>query len=130
MYVVSSDCMSRAIAALMHLAKQSSLYQYMGGVSVREKPSELGRALYSLNVRAVNTRYKHVKERVPAYRFSIEATGTLVTNYKALCCLRYQCLEGEKIESEPLFQEMDKAVGLIARRIVEDLPAFQAAPWG
>ena len=54
-------------------------------------------------------------------------TGRAVQSYPA--CLLYQCYEG-KVHESRLYDELNRAAGELAQRIVQDLPEYDKASWG
>jgi hypothetical protein len=49
--------------------------------------------------------------------------------FKAIHCLLYQCDEGKVHETRP-YEELNRAAGELAQRIVQDLPEYDMAAWG
>src|SRR5207248_8291538 len=91
-----------------------------------EQLDQLGNELYALNQRAVQLRYGDVQE-VPAFRF-LPSNCSPIQRYKSLCCLIYQCSEGD-IPETPLYQRMRDRADAMAREIVSHLPEYDQAIW-
>jgi hypothetical protein len=66
---------------------------------------------------------------LPQFVFEKWADAAPVEQFKAMCCLLYQCSEG-KVPNTPLYGELNRAAGELAQRIVEDLPEYYKASWG
>ena len=96
----------------------------------KEAGIKIGRKLFLLNRRALRARYgcgTHL--RVPEFVFERWADATPVQQFKAMSCLLYQCHEGNVHESR-LYDELNRAAGELAQRIVQDLPEYDRASWG
>jgi hypothetical protein len=96
----------------------------------KEAGSKIGRKLFLMNRRALSTRYgcgNHL--RLPEFVFEKWADATPVQQFKAMSCLLYQCHEG-KVHESRLYDELNRAAGELAQRIVQDLPEYEKAPWG
>lgn len=128
-YIVTEETMRRCVAAIVdnvaylhHVAPQLASMAYA--------PEELGAALFAMNAYAVAQRYPGHNETAPVYVHGRARCdkSTKITALKSLECLRYQCSEGDTV-SQPLYLELDAAIGALARQIVHSLPAYKAAPW-
>jgi hypothetical protein len=96
----------------------------------KEAGSKIGRKLFLMNRRALRTRYgcgDHL--RFPEFVFVRWADATPVEQFKAMSCLLYQCHEG-KVHESRLYDELQRAAGELAQRIVQDLPDYGKASWG
>jgi hypothetical protein len=96
----------------------------------KEAGTKIGQKLFLMNRRALCARYglgDHL--RVPEFIFEKWADATPVQQFKAISCLLYQCCEG-KVPNSPLYDELNRAVGELAQRIVQDMPEYQKASWG
>ena len=96
----------------------------------KEAGTNIGKKLFLLNRRALRARYgcgDHL--RLPEFVFERWADATPVQQFKAMSCLLYQCHEGEVHESR-LYDELNRAAGELAQRIVQDLPEYDKASWG
>ena len=90
----------------------------------------IGQKLRKANLDALNARYGEDDESALfTYKFTASLTTTKVEAAKAAHCLRYQCSEGDVMESET-----GKMIELICRSfdsaVVHSLPEYDAAPWG
>jgi hypothetical protein len=96
----------------------------------KETGTNIGRKLFLLNRRALRARYG-CGEHLGLHEFVFEkwADATPVQQFKAMSCLLYQCHEGKAHESR-LYNELNRAAGELAQRIVEDLSEYDKAPWG
>ena len=87
---------------------------------------EQGQRLWTLNVRAVDSRYEE-RNAVNLYHHST-ALCSKAQALKSLRCYLYQCSEGGVPET-PLFKALDTLSGDLALEIVGDLPEYAAAQW-
>jgi hypothetical protein len=96
----------------------------------KEAGTKIGRKLFLLNGRALRARYgcgEHL--RLPEFVLERWADATPIEQFKAMRCLLYQCCEG-KVPNTPLYDELNRVAGELARRIVQDLPEYEKASWG
>ena len=96
----------------------------------RRPETKIGRKLFLLNRKALRARYgcgEHL--RVPEFVFEKWADASPVAQFKAISCLLYQCTEGNAPNS-PLYDELNRAAGELARAIVQELPEYDQASWG
>jgi hypothetical protein len=90
----------------------------------------LGKAMFSLNIRGVNTRYGDREAqsfRTLTYRYQPEWASEIQV-YKSLCCWRYQCMEGD-IPEDPFYQLMQDITHVLADWIISHLPEYDRAVW-
>jgi hypothetical protein len=104
------------------------------GIILNGKTTEadkLARAMFDLNVRAVEDRYGEGEAKTfRALDFKPDyAGGSRMQVLKSLRCWLYQCTEGDVPET-PLYQIMDDYSNRLAYAIVSSLPEFEAAEWG
>jgi hypothetical protein len=96
----------------------------------REAGTKIGRKLFLLNRRALCARYgKGDYLCLPEFVFESWADATPVEQFKAMSCLLYQCCEG-KIPNSRLYDELNRAAGELAQRIVQELSEYETAAWG
>jgi hypothetical protein len=96
----------------------------------KEVGAKIGRKLFLMNRKALSGRYgcgDHL--RLPEFVFEKWADATPVEQFKAIVCLLYECCEG-KVPIRPLYDELNRAAGELAQRIVQDLPEYDKASWG
>jgi hypothetical protein len=92
--------------------------------------TRIGRKLFLMNRKALHARYgsgEHLK--VPEFVFETWAEATPVEQFKAMCCVLYQCCEGE-VPNSRLYAELNRSAGELAQSIVQDLPEYEKAAWG
>lgn len=96
-----------------------------------EAGTKIGRKLFLLNRRALRARYGGCGEhlRLPEFVFERWADATPIEQFKAMCCLLYQCGEGN-VPISRLYDALNRAAGELAQRIVQDLPEYEKASWG
>jgi hypothetical protein len=96
----------------------------------KEAGTKIGRKLFRMNRRALGARYER-GDRVPLPQFIFAkwADATPAEQFKAMCCLLYQCCEGE-VPNSQLYDELNRSAGELAQRIVQDLPEYEKASWG
>ena len=143
--LVSFDTMDRAVAAV------ALATAHVSGVLLRDEwgavsPSgaaELGRLIFDLNGRSVGSRYEgrvHVAPNLGSdYSFQGKRIYTTLSGrpphdarvalFKSLTFVIYQCHE-DATEADPLLAELKDAQSALARELVTELPAYNAAPWG
>ena len=96
----------------------------------KEAGTKIGRKLFLLNKRALCARYglgDHL--RVPEFIFEKWADASPVSQFKAISCLLYQCREGI-VPNGLLYDELNRAAGELAQRILQDMPEYDQASWG
>ena len=96
----------------------------------KEAGTNIGKKLFLLNRRALRARYgcgEHL--HLPDFVFEKWADAKPVEQFKAMSCLLYQCHEG-KVHETRLYEELNRAAGELAQRIVQDLPEYDMAAWG
>jgi len=94
----------------------------------KEAGTKIGRKLFRMNRRALRTRYgKGDHLCLPEFVFEKWADATPVEQFKAMCCLLYQCYEG-KVPNSRLYGELNRSAGELAQSIVQDLPEYQGPP--
>ena len=83
-----------------------------------------------MNRRALCARYGRGDHlNVPKFVFEKWADATPVEQFKAMCCLLYQCCEGN-VRNSRLYDELNRTAGVLAQSIVQDLPEYEKAAWG
>ena len=98
----------------------------------RDALDELGRQILALNLAALRARYggneEDDAETAAGYSFTPrpESPGYVV---KQLDCLTYQLAEGD-VPSRPLYGALEAMRRALVDRVLNDLPAYVAAPWG
>ncbi len=152
-FVVSSDCMVRAVQAICARNTYGQVIRTFDGIATEGDgaATEIGRRLFTLNIEAVQQRYPETldaPDNLPgpcddngnstALRDAIDfccgvprrqTSEQLAARLKALQCVAYQCAEGD-IPDTPLYRELERAIGLVACEIVSRLPAYDQAEWG
>jgi hypothetical protein len=99
---------------------------YMYDGQHQDQLTEFGKALYAMNVNAVNQRYEENNEP-PEYEYRQRNCNRHET-LKAMHCLHYQCSEGN-VPEMALYKELEAAIGRLADDIATDAPEYDAAPW-
>jgi hypothetical protein len=138
-FVIDTPTMDRAVTAVMQRTRNGHLVRRFADfdVTVPDNATDIGRALFRLNLCAVRGRYPGSGDDLPgtheaaalpeSYRYRHKNVGT-IASLKALVCLRYQCSEDATID-DPLYKELDAMIGIIALSIVEASPEYERAPW-
>lgn len=98
---------------------------------IEDHCSTLGNAMFALNVNAIEQRYgageaKEFRALDFAYRYEL---AKRIQAYKSLQCWLYQCSEGDVPDTSLLYATMERVAGLLAAKIVCDLPAYDKATW-
>ena len=136
-YMVNTKVMAKVVTAIL-----LNLDQFDGESTCRvallasptdaqkEAGIRIGRKLFLMNRRALRARYGCGGDtRLADFVFDRWADATPVEQFKAMSCLLYQCHEGKAHESR-LYDELNRAAGELAQRIVQDLPEYDQASWG
>ena len=98
----------------------------------RDALDNLGRQILALNLEALRARYGGNEEddaaTAAAYSFKPrpETPGYVV---KQIDCLTYQCAEGD-VPERPLYGALEAMRRALVDRVLADIPAYVAAPWG
>ena len=139
-FVVDTSTMTRAVTALLAKHHGSSIFGRVGMTHTDERNAgtEIGRAMFALNIDAVKQAYPRdsamwsctdaetFKYRNDDFRPTTQAQ--LIDGYKALRCVVYQCSEGNVPQSD-LYQALEEASHVIADIIVSETPEYKKAAW-
>lgn len=137
-FVVSKECMDRAVAGLVSLHVREFAGIGIDGATDRQLAmTDIGRALFALNVRATNGRYtRHPAQTAPDYVYQGPTFATekapadlLVIRLKAMQCLVYQCSE-DATAGDAMLVTLVACMNRLAMRIVSMLPSYDKAQWG
>ena len=137
-FMVNTNVMAKVVTAIL-----LNLDQFDGESTCRvallasptdaqkEAGTKIGRKLFLMNRRALRARYGcgDASAPVPEFVFERWADAKPVEQFKAMSCLLYQCHEG-KVHESRLYDELNRAAGELAQRIVQDLPEYDKASWG
>ena len=96
----------------------------------KEAGTKIGQKLFRLNRRALRARYgsgEHLN--VPKFVFENWADATPVEQFKAMCCVLYQCCEGD-VPNSRLYDELNHSASELAQSIVQDPQEYEKASWG
>lgn len=124
-FIVSESCMHMVAYAVFEARGVSETR------SSGEAITQIGRELFALNEAAFGARYPgdDSASYSATYQFVRGLPPARVAAYKALRCFLYQCSEGNVPES-PLFKEVDDVAAILAARIIQSLPEYNASAWG
>jgi hypothetical protein len=92
--------------------------------------TKIGEKLFRLNRRGLRARYgcgDHLC--LPEFVFEKWADATPVEQFKAMCCVLYQCCEGD-VPNSRLYNALNRSAGELAQSIVQELPEYDKASWG
>jgi hypothetical protein len=89
---------------------------------------QLAKAMFALNVSAVNQRY-HEQHTPNGFLYQPVFYGSRIAAFKSLRCWKYQCTEGNIPETN-LYQYFEELEKQIAINIVIELPQYEEAQWG
>lgn len=134
-FIVSDDTINGIVSFLnRHARDYRWLFDGKYDLSQTEDLDKLGSDLYHMNCDAVDDRYGRGTaagdtSEYPAFEFKFRRDMHRAAVYKAMCCLRYQCSEGN-IPERPLFKLLEEAIAAVADGIVKSLPEYEAAQWG
>ena len=136
-FMVNTNVMAKAVTAIllnldMFDGESTSRAALLAAPTDAQKEAgtNIGRKLFLMNRRALRARYgcgDHLC--VPEFVFERWADATPGQQFKAMSCLLYQCHEG-KVHESRLYDELNRAAGELAQRIVQDLPEYDKASWG
>jgi len=93
---------------------------------------KLARAMFDLNVQAVNERYgegEAAKFRPLNFASKLVPPPSTITAIKALHCWHYQCTEGEVPEDE-LYKLMEELDYTMLYKVVSATTEYERAAWG
>lgn len=125
-FIVSSETMHRVVFAI---ERQTELFAGLPAHTCAQL-DVIGRALFEMNARAVNSRYPGEPQQVvPEYTFrplGDEISVPKAAQFKAVACLLYQCSEGNEPDSE-LFKALDALCNRLACAVAHH--AARAFPW-
>ncbi len=118
----------------VHASPRRELAAYGADLVTIEGQTELARAMFALNVSAVDQRYPDRKTCTDApfraedftYRYT---WANEIQAYKSLECWLYQCSEGDIPETSLLYNCMNRVRDCMAVELVRRLPAYEAAQW-
>ena len=136
-FIVNSNVMAKVVTAiLLNFDKFDGRSTARGPLlaaptdAQKETGTSIGKRLFLLNRRALRARYGRSEHlRAPEFAFEKWADAKPVEQFKAMSCLLYQCHEG-KVHETRLYEELNRAAGELAQRIVQDLPEYDKASWG
>jgi hypothetical protein len=136
-FIVNTDVMAKVLTAIL-----LNLDQFDGESTCRvallasptdaqkQVGTKIGRKLFLLNRKALCARYGRGDPFCPPeFVFEKWADATPLAQFKAMSCLLYRCHEG-KVHESRLYEELNRAAGELAQRIVQDLPEYGKASWG
>ena len=137
-FIVSDATLTAAVNGILSLAKSygagpgSYLWKQTRKLGAKSNdPAAIGKALASLNWRAVAGRYPDSGPDdmgpVPVYRASAKYCSP-VQQFKALCCLSYQCAEAPVHGTAP-YEALEWCKAALAEAIIQALPAYDQAAW-
>ena len=136
-FIVNTNVMAKVVTAILlnldTFDSESTCRVKLLAAPIDEQKqagTKIGRKLFLMNGRALRARYgcgEHL--RLPDFVFEKWADATPVQQFKAMSCVLYQCHEG-KVHESRLYDELNRAAGELAQRIVQDLPEYDQASWG
>lgn len=130
-YIVSKETIDRAVGMLL----------IEGVITSKEDASAWGKRMWLMNIEAVSQRYKHhaatdgadwarARVEADAYEFtSRPADESIAQMHKALCCLTYQCCEGD-VDETPFYKLLDEIEKRPHLERLKSTPAWDEAQWG
>jgi hypothetical protein len=123
-FFVSAETIADAVACL----------QEAGVVAPDMDAVDLGKALWITNAAALAARYGDAYEQFQADIDAYDAPPASLNpwqRYKSLCCLVYQCSEGDVPEFE-IYRTMAEADAILTARLgyFEGRKEYETAKWG
>jgi hypothetical protein len=152
-FVIDPETMDKVVSTLTAKGQWGYVLRRVGDTftDAPDAATKIGRQLYAMNLDAVMERYPDTHDNPKDMPGPVDAKGRStaarlpttykaklrnpvtqadwVAGFKAISCLSYQCSEGDVPKTE-LFKELELAEGMIAARIVQNLPEYEKAPWG
>lgn len=119
----------------MHRALMGHAYAMRPRGYYTDELTALGRKWFAMNIEALRQRYgagafEGETPNPDAYEFKLIADRHPADYLKALCCLQYQCAEGDVPDTWAEYADLTTVIGRCAIRVIsENIPAYEAAPW-
>lgn len=127
-FIVQPHTIDKAVSLIWHARGTTPLMFGSVLLTSEDDLQALATALYDLNVRAVDGRYRETNP-TPFHRFTLlPAFEDGPARAKALTCLAYQCAEDATI-NDPLYIALDAFNERIIAKIGKT-PEYQNAAWG
>lgn len=122
-FIVDEFTMHRALMGAWYASERR-------GFPDAAEMTRLGKKWFEMNAQAVTERYgSRADVELPDYKFRNIAPRHPADYLKALCCLQYQCAEGDVPESTE-YQELTQIIGRCSTRLIRTyVPAYELAPW-
>ena len=102
---------------------------FLNAMQSNSSAEKIAKALYALNVGAVNCRYNETDTTEYTGFKNVLPCNSKHQTYKTLRCLLYQCSEGDTPE-KPLFKQLESISDALAHDIVSSSKEFDQAAWG
>lgn len=143
-YIVEPQTINRILYRLMYdrdtYAKDVITRSTEFSCDNRGYASDLGQAMYNLNINAVSQRYSNCKnlDQLPGYfpdgeylarfKFALHECGNMQA-IKSLECWLYQCSEGDVPQKSKLFQAFERVLHSWQSRALDLIPEYKQAKW-
>lgn len=145
-YVVDPKVINLIVSAPQCAIRQEGKYpskypdlRYLNAKNLREmaeEPAELGRAMYSMNVNAVEQRYPDSElpgtytdgQHLDAYKYQFVLDTNRMQVYKYLQSYLYQCTEGD-VGELPLYKALVEFRAQLAQHMIEHSDEYEKAAW-
>lgn len=114
---------------------ETAIYQAATEDGAEFSEKSIYSALMRMNISAYNQRYRDTESGGELADFPRNTPNAIVLEMnlpalvKLIECYIYQCSEGNVCES-PLYKAVEMIEHITYLRIVHEIPAYQAAPWG
>ena len=141
-FVCNDKTINRIVANFKHFNRSSALPYIPDEIGEFVDFSELGLAMYKMNINAVEQRYPDCvgnPNNLPGqidengnhlpYHYRDEIPCSPIQFYKSLKCFLYQCSEGD-VEELPLFKTLDKYLDNLAHYLVGCSENYKKSDWG
>ena len=124
-FVVDNAVIHRIISLLATRQMQGTTTNF--AVSDKMQRQELGQRMINMNCLAMEE-LDGTDEDYQVYEYQhIEATR--IEGLKAMHCWLYQCSEGD-VPCTQLYGKIEKVARRIVMEIINEMPEYNAAPWG
>lgn len=89
-FIVSNNCINDVITLIKNIVDLKDKYNDCG---------ELGKDLFNMNVEAYDQRYAEDNKKLTSFEY-VKSERDDIVQYYSLCCLEYQCSEGDVPETD------------------------------
>lgn len=137
-FIVGDATINRVVSFItqlsVHAGPRRELADYGAELGSDEGLADLARAMFALNVSAVDQRYPDHRTSADApfrtedfaYQYKL---STEIQAFKSLECWLYQCSEGDIPDTSLLYACMVRVRNCMAVELIRQSPAYRGAQW-